>query len=351
MEPVTHFLSGACLGRAGFNRTTGLATLTLTLASEAPDVDIISSFWGPAVGFAHHRGFTHTFLGAPVMAALITAFVWLLYTMWWSRNGRRTKVPIRWGVLYALALLGSLVHILLDFTNNYGVRPFAPFIPRWYSWDIVFIVEPVLLAVLTAALIFPSIGALVQTEIGGKKPVFRGQLAAVLALLAMVTYWFVRDAQHRHAMAILESRQMQTGETLRVGAMPYPVNPFRWFGVVETPNAMETYDVRPSQLQITSYGREGTYYKQPETPLDLAAKSSYLGRVYLDWARFPITRTSPSDDDNETTVWFRDIRYAYSVIPSRSESDDDPKNILGAHVVLDQQGRVIEQWMDDRRQK
>ena len=39
MEPVTHLLTGACISRAGLNRTTGLATLTLVLAAEAPDLD------------------------------------------------------------------------------------------------------------------------------------------------------------------------------------------------------------------------------------------------------------------------------------------------------------------------
>ena len=36
MEPVTHFLTGACLGRSGFNRKTAYATLAMTLAAEAP---------------------------------------------------------------------------------------------------------------------------------------------------------------------------------------------------------------------------------------------------------------------------------------------------------------------------
>src|SRR5438874_13688203 len=46
-----------------------------------------------------------------------------------------------WGLLFCFACLGGLSHLLLDYTNNYGVRPFSPFYPRWYSWDIVFIVE------------------------------------------------------------------------------------------------------------------------------------------------------------------------------------------------------------------
>ena len=47
MEPVTHFLTGACIGRAGFNRKTAYATLAAVLAAEAADLDILWGFARP----------------------------------------------------------------------------------------------------------------------------------------------------------------------------------------------------------------------------------------------------------------------------------------------------------------
>ena len=35
-------------------------------------------------------------------------------------------------------------------------------------------------------------------------------------------------------------------------------------------------------------------YKPEETPVTLAAKNSYVGRVFLDWAKYPITETEAS---------------------------------------------------------
>jgi len=144
------------MGRAGLNRKTALATLTLTLAAEAPDLDVLGRFGGPAFGFAHHRGFTHSFLGIPLTSALVVGVVYLF----WRLRGRRTnnpELPPRWGLLYFYACLAGLSHILLDFTNNYGVRPFWPFSEKWYSWDIVFIVEPVMLVLLIAGLTVPAL--------------------------------------------------------------------------------------------------------------------------------------------------------------------------------------------------
>ena len=143
------------MGRAGLNRRTALATLTLTLAAEAPDLDVLSRFGGPAFGFAHHRGFTHSFLGIPIDAAAVVGFVYLI----WRLRGRKVNDPNllpRWGLLFFYACLAGLSHILLDFTNNYGVRPFWPFSEKWYSWDIVFIFEPIMFSILLLGLIVPS---------------------------------------------------------------------------------------------------------------------------------------------------------------------------------------------------
>src|SRR5437773_6830589 len=89
LEPITHFLTGAVLARAGFNRKTALATATMTLAAEAPDLDVLSSFKGPVFGFAHHRGFTHSFLGLILTSAVVVGLMYLV----WILRGKRTNTP------------------------------------------------------------------------------------------------------------------------------------------------------------------------------------------------------------------------------------------------------------------
>src|ERR1700755_1854060 len=79
MDPVTHFLTGACLARAGFNRKAAYATLAMTLAAEAPDLDTLWSVGGPVAAFQHHRGITHTFLGLPFEGLAVVGAVWLVH--------------------------------------------------------------------------------------------------------------------------------------------------------------------------------------------------------------------------------------------------------------------------------
>ena len=342
MEPITHFLFGAAMGRAGLNRKTALATATLTLAAEAPDLDVFSRFGGSAFGLNHHRGFTHSFVGVPLVAALVVAFVYLL----WRLRGRKTRIPNlppRWGLLFAYACLAGLSHILLDFTNNYGVRPFWPFSERWISWDIVFIVEPVLLVVLTLGLILPSLFSLINEEIGARSrnAMPKGRLAATLALLAVFAYWGLRDYEHRRAVASLQSRNYHGADAIRASAYPYWVNPFRWHGVVETPAFFAIMNVDALAPEVDPEAQMQIRYKPEETPVTLAAKQTYLGRVYLSWAQYPVTETEQLQIDSVESshaayaVRFRDLRY------------DDPgrsaRATLGAMVLLTRDLKVVDE--------
>jgi inner membrane protein len=347
LEPVTHFLFGAAMGRAGLNRKTALATATLTLAAEAPDLDVLSRFGGSAFGLNHHRGFTHSFLGVPLVAAVVVAFVYFL----WRARGRKTRnpnLPPRWGVLFAYACLAGLSHILLDYTTAYGVRPFWPFSERWISWDIVFIVEPVLLVVLTLGLVVPALFSLINEEIssGRKNGMPKGRLAATVALVAVVACWGLRDYEHRRAIAALQARNYQGADAIRVSAYPYWVNPFRWYGVVETTNFFATMDVDSLNFNSTSpevdpEGQMQIRYKPEETAITLAAKKTYLGRVYLSWAQYPLTETEELASDPVANgraayaVRFRDLRYDY---PGR-----DARDTLSGVVLLTRDLQVVEE--------
>jgi inner membrane protein len=343
LEPITHFLFGATMGRAGLNRKTALATATLTLAAEAPDLDVFSRFHGSVYGFAHHRGFTHSFLGLPLVAAVVVGFMYLV----WRMRGRRTRdpnLPPRWGLLFGYACLSGLAHILLDFTNNYGVRPFWPFSERWYSWDIVFIVEPVLLVILILGLILPGLFSLINEEIGARRRGPQGRLAACVALLAVFVVWGFRDYQHRRAVAALQSRTYAGADPIRVSAYPYWVNPFRWYGVAEMPASFVMMNVESLAPEVDPEGRLQVRYKPEETPVTLAAKKSYLGRVYLDWAQYPVTETEQAEGDPAAyIVHFRDLRYAY---PGR-----DTRATLGAMVFLDRNLQVLSEQFGMRGAK
>ncbi|HYM76947.1 MAG TPA: metal-dependent hydrolase [Candidatus Dormibacteraeota bacterium] len=336
---MTHFLTGACMGRAGLNRRTALATLTLTLAAEAPDLDVIGRFWGRAFGFEHHRGFTHSFVGVPLDAAVVVGFVYLV----WRLRGRKTtnpNLPPRWGLLFLYACLAGLSHILLDFTNNYGVRPFWPFSEKWYSWDIVFIAEPVMWILLVLGLVIPAISALIDREIGVRRRTPRGSVAATLALVGIVLMWGLRDYEHRRAVNALQAQTFNGVDPVRVSAYPKWVDPFHWDGVVETPAFFALAPVNSLDPEVDPEGQMQIHYKPEETPVTLAAKKSYAGRVFLDWAQYPITETEVLESsEGGYIVHFQDLRYVE--VPSAVRGGREGRSVLGAAVKVDKDLRVV----------
>jgi len=309
------------MGRSGLNRKTALATLTLTLAAEAPDLDVIAGIVrGPAFGFAHHRGFTHSFLGVLLDALVVLGFVYLVWRLR-RRKLSDPNLPPRWGLLYLYACLAGLSHILLDFTNNYGVRPFWPFSEKWYSWDIVFIFEPVMFALLVLGLIVPSIFGLIDKEIGARRRSPQGRVAATLALCGVVLLWGLRDYEHRRAVNALEARTYNGVDPLRTSAYPKWIDPFHWYGVVETPAFFALGSVDSLTPEVDPEGRLEIRYKPEETPVTLAAKNSYIGSVFLDWAQYPITETeSLQPPQRGSLVVFQDLRFAGITIAGRPSS-------------------------------
>jgi inner membrane protein len=339
LEPITHFLTGACLGRAGFNRKTALATATMALAAEAPDLDVFGSLKGPVFGFAHHRGFTHSFLGLVPVSALVVGFIYLI----WRLRGRKIKnpdLPPRWGLLFGFAYLAGLTHILLDFTNNYGVRPFWPFSEKWYSGDIVFIVDPIILGMLTGGLVLPAFFGLIDRELGVRQRGPRGRWTAIAALIGLVALWGVRDYEHRRAVNALEARTYEGANPTRASAYPNWWSPVHWSGVIESQNFFALMEVDSLTPEVDPDGQMEIIYKPEETPVTLAAKRSYLGRVYLDWAQYPITETEQVPEGY--VVRFRDLRYASSGNRARS--------VLGSSVELDRNLNVMAESMGRRRQ-
>ena len=112
------------------------------LASNFPDLDLVLTrlLEAPLGYLLHHRGHTHTLVGALAEVALLLGLVWLLWPA--ARGLLRTSRRARLTAL-GTACAGTLLHIAMDGLNVYGVHPFWPFDARWYYGDLVFIVEPV----------------------------------------------------------------------------------------------------------------------------------------------------------------------------------------------------------------
>ena len=404
MEPVTHMLTGACLSRTGLNRRAAYATLTMVIAAEFPDIDTIWSLRGPIEGFQHHRGITHTFLGLPFEAALIVAGVYGWHRWRVARERKKmvrsaisesqtaepaslkskplTAAPLRWGSLYGLALLALLSHLLLDYTNNYGLRPFFPFNARWYAASIVFIFDPLMFLLLLGALVAPWLFGLIGSEVGAKRPAFRARGWAIAALAGVLGWWTLREVEHGRAvsLAMAQSITAPTIETAapspnlntpdppasaepvpsylsaqRALASPDPLSPFRWSAAMDFGSAYQLgeIDTRNGSLVMG----ETTYQKPGLSAAVQLAEESWLGRVYMDWSPMPILDVTQAETQSAETaasdiaaaglrvVTFRDPRFMGGWMR------DNHRPALTGTLSLDARGHVVRQTLGGRSER
>ena len=156
MDNLCHTLVGAAFGEAGLKRRTRFGNVTLMIASNLPDVDVLAFATGtPSV--ALRRGWTHGILGQLCLPILLTAIVLAVARR--RSGGKRSRPgarsddpPIRPRELLLLSYVGVITHVLMDLLNNYGVRLLMPFDRRWFYGDVLFIIDPWLWLMLGAGL-------------------------------------------------------------------------------------------------------------------------------------------------------------------------------------------------------
>lgn len=342
MENVCHTLFGWALARAGIDRATPLATATLIAASNLPDVDSVSLWWGDLAYLEHHRGLTHSLVGLAVQGPVL-AGAFVAYDRIWRRRRTPDASPAKFGALTLVALVGLFAHLLLDWTNAYGVKPLLPFDESWFYGDLVFIVDPWLWLLLGGAiflgsrrdwmtqsgwgLLFAGMAAAVGLslsfrggETGGGLVVWfwfallGGLVAARVrwrnaparalarsALAGVATYWLLLGVAH--AVAVGSMRRSQPAPA--VIAAPTLMRPDRWRG----------YAVSDSEIRVFRVGLGGdiaetaAYRRNLDDPRVRAALGTCPGAVALAFNRLLYAEVSTADDGSHA-VALRDARFA-----------------------------------------
>ncbi len=215
---MTHALAGLLMAdatissierRTGAPITRGVRATAVVLgivAAEFPDADLVYSGEvlgiGPLGYMLHHRGHTHTIVFALIMAFALWGVVQLV-----RRDTRdpAVRTPMLW-----LALGGTLSHIVLDYTNSYGVHPFWPFENSWYYGDAIFIVEPWLWVAAIPALLF-----------GPRRLV--GRVVLSLALVGVLVLAWLVDMVPRDVATVLTGGAVLSLLAARFTASAYRV--------------------------------------------------------------------------------------------------------------------------------
>lgn len=344
MDPIAHTLAGACIAQTGLKKTTPLATATLMIGANLPDIDGVAQFVSRDASLLYRRGLTHGVLAMVILPAVLTGLVFA-YDKMIRRKRNPQSQPVNVQALLLLSYLGVLSHPFLDWLNTYGVRLLMPFSGSWFYGDTLFIIDPWMWLLMGAAVVFAYssnwisksawllLGAAMSTLVFthaavpfaakivwalGLSLVFglraRGispggtQRTAMVCLTAFFLYLAVLGVGNGQAReAASEYLALSSGKSVTdVMTGPLPANPLQRMVLVKTESHYQAFTVR-----LTGSPRVEALYEPvplPEiTPTIAAALKKDDIKGFVNWMRFPVY--SVQEQTGGFLVTIRDLRY------------------------------------------
>ena len=290
MDNLCHSLVGMALGRAGLNRRTALATSTLVIANNLPDIDV-GVFLTNTLAMSFRRGWTHGVVAQATLPIALTGAM-LLYDRYRKKSSPDDRVVA--SQILLLSYLGVLLHVFMDWCNSYGVRLLMPFSSRWFYGDALYIVDPWLYLLLGGA-----------WWLGKNRPRVAqiGVSLAAAYVLAMIGSNLIARVEVASGL----DRAGRPGARFMV--TPVVVNPFRREVIVDVGDRYEKgnlwFDPLP-HFRPAGFGIDtGLHQPWAEEFLRLPR-----AQAFLRWSRFPFIQAEPSAGTSPGAIWLNDYRYA-----------------------------------------
>lgn len=366
MDTITHGIAGALIGKAVFrgedmfashpmNRGR-LITWSLMLGATFPDSDVLRDIFSHdrLLVITWHRSITHSLVLLPlwalVLAGITRAFA----------NSRKWEAP-SFGALTGIYAVGILSHILLDLVTSFGTMIWSPLQWSRPAWDLIFIVDftltamllvPQLLAwvyahpekfrrravgmwlvFLPAPFLIAEIGQVVGAPISDRTVLSAMGIFAAVFLLPALRGWgskiahdkwnragfaaaclYVALAAYAHHFALARIQKFAELDHLQVdsiGALPLPPSLWHWDGLVRTERGVYELRMDLSEKPVRDGDLlmlEHRYFPDapPNSYIDAAKRLPEVQKV-LWFARFPVMRFHKEGD--VAIVEISDIRF------------------------------------------
>jgi membrane-bound metal-dependent hydrolase YbcI (DUF457 family) len=340
VDNITHSLFAVTLANAGLRRAGRGTTAALVIASNIPDIEVLTAFTGGRVAYlAAHRGPTHGPL-ALALAVVAAAVVWLAQRVRGRRDGA-ASVP----ALLAASVIGVVGHVAMDLATSYGTRVLSPFVDTWYGVDWLPIIDIYLWVVLAGLL-----------AAGMARPE-RRQWLAIAALVLTAGNYALRAGTHQLALqeAVAIETRAVPGSSPRPpfgfsylgpdapapfpAALPTLASPFKWRLVTRLPNG---FAVREIDLLRRAEAADAIVFPDDRGATVERAALAPVAQTFLAFSRFPSAEAMTHRNGDVTVHWY-DMRFAERVVaPADGRGHTSP---FGAWVRLSPTGSIVGQGL------
>jgi inner membrane protein len=291
MDNLTHSLTGALTAKFIESRPTAPEEKSIyrrtffwlfVLSANLPDIDVLLGLIGdPILSIKYHRGITHSLLFAPVLA-LVPSTLFVFFS-------KVKNIKLLW----IIALLGVVLHILFDLVTSFGTQILLPLSGTRYALDWMFIVDPVFTVGLGLLL---ALGKFLQR---------RRSVITSLGIAFMSVYLMLTAFNHGVArVRVQESAAKEGIGWTRISALPQPLSIFKWQGLVQTEEGVwqtffSLFDDAPPSF---------TFVPHRTDSLVILAKREPELQWYLSFARHPSVQSYAQGE--QRVVEFRDLMFS-----------------------------------------
>jgi inner membrane protein len=346
MDNLAHSLVGAWMAEAGLKRKTPLATVTLVLGANLPDLDGFTMLGSADTSLLLRRGITHGVLALAVLPWMLAGAV-MLGDKYLRRRRHPEKEAARFWPLLVLSSLSVASHTLLDWMNNYGVRVLMPFDGRWFYGDALFIIDPwmwllagaavimadararwsiagwLLLGAATTGLIvftdraplpvkglwLVGVSAVAWLRVRGIRSLSVERVATVCGLTLLLYMVAMLVGSRLAERQVAEWMRQQGTEPERIVASPLPANPFTRDVIALVPGRYEFIELdwlagEAGRFRIS----HPSLPREAPTPIVQAALEAPEVRGFVSWLRFPTYRVEEQADGYRVVL--QDVRYS-----------------------------------------
>jgi len=301
MDIGTHALASLALSRGIFPRAPRLLWAFTIPAGVIADGDAFSSIISPSAYLNWYRTYTHSVLVSLIIACIFSAG----YRVWASRD---LMSRLSAGTVFVAVLLAQWLHLAMDATQWQGVELFWPINPARIAADWLPTIDPWIVTILVAAIVFPEFFHLIGAEIGAKDKRPRGFVGAVLGLIMVLSYVGLRADLHATAVAQMQNRSYAGELPRQVVAFSDFVSLVTWHGVADTESALHVVTVHINSSRRSALDLGINLFKPEPNLLLQAAQATGAAKNFLRVARFPKATIQKMDTGSEVQI--RDLRYA-----------------------------------------
>lgn len=287
------------LARSGLEKTTPRGTAMMVLAANAPDIDAIFWFSGTETYLQWHRSYPHAIVFTPLVALLPMLLA---------------RVRFSWPSFLA-SLIGVFSHLLLDWTNSYGIPLALPFSWHRFHLDTVYLFDAWITVILLGAIVAMALAPHVRRN------------WARAALTVLLVFEGFRLAAHSRALDVLSAQGYEGAAPRRVTALAGALNPLVWGGVVEGPgfvvivpvNLAAEFDARAERLYPIA---------APINAMDAALRTRPF-QVFSSWSQLPFWKVTPVAEGVRLDLM--DLRFG----------DPDHPGFASVSAIVDRAGKVL----------